>query len=284
MIEILKYLEGVKTYLTVNGFATTSVVERIKLILRWCKANNIEPTTMTFENICTFLEPYKDSPGTKNTYLAALKVLHKYFVNAELTNGELLRRLTTIKHSKVYLKEIDYFTIEEIDKIIRKTIQFGFLDVKCSEEKLKALIYFMFYTGLRKSQILELKRSDFNLSDCEVNVKAKKNKVVYLALYTAKTKELLEKYFRSEDEINNAFNLTKDKLNNIFKLLAANTYNEKRFHCHLLRHSFCNMLAEKGIDVTVAQRLMGHRSIRSTLRYYHPKMQAIKNIYRKRIG
>ena len=116
----------------------------------------------------------------------------------------------------------------------------------------------------------------------ELPTKNRSERVVFFPKYLVPS---LQEYFLLEEEKKNAFNMSRMKFDYLIKQLRDFVPREKKkgFSLHSLRHSMGNMLAEQGVDVRIAQKLLGHKDIQSTLIYYDPDINTIKKIYNERV-
>ena len=132
-------------------------------------------------------------------------------------------------------------------------------------------------------ELINLKRVDINtekhVATIRVPNKGKHERVVFFPKLVS---DLLIKYYSIEEEKENAFNLTYSKLNTMLGKVGS-FLKTKKITAHSWRHSFANMLAENEISVRVAQKLMGHKNMGSTLIYYDPDIRIMEKLYRKRI-
>ena len=154
----------------------------------------------------------------------------------------------------------------------------------CDPIKIKAVLYFMFYTGLRAGEITRLKRRDINLKELRAIVRnPNKNNEERYTFFPQKIGVMLQEYFDIESEEYNAFNMTHRKLSYLLARLKMFLSEKKNLSPHILRHSFANLLAENEIGIRVAQKLLGHKSLNSTLIYYDPDLKIVEKIYRKNL-
>ncbi len=142
----------------------------------------------------------------------------------------------------------------------------------------KAVIYLLFYTGMRKSELYSLKVMDINLEKGVVKIEGRTSK-------SKKTRELpinpvldihLREYITERNKkgykteylivSNNGDNrLSKDGLNHLVKRLVK--LSGVKFHLHQFRHTFACGLGAQGIGSYKLQKLMGHTDLRMTDRY-----------------
>jgi len=216
----------------------------------------------------------------------------------------MLDEIKKIKMLKIDRKRPVYITREELSDMIDMGMSFcTFIDPL----KLKVILTFLFYTGVRKGEFLNLKREDINLKE-EVHRQVVRSNKITLAKYymgsatiriPTKTKEERKVYFplglakelqKYYDEVEphqdtNAFNITVRQLLHIISFVKDFLPKEKRDHfsVHTFRHSFAMMLVQKIGDIRKAQKLLGHKSINSTLFYYDPDEEMIKQVYSENI-
>lgn len=135
---------------------------------------------------------------------------------------------------------------------------------------LRPIITVALNTGMRKSELLNLKWEDINFHNKTILVRNSKNnearvipmnEPVYLALKISYTPGK-EYVFNTKDgtphrELKTGFNAS---------LIRAGI---KDFRFHDLRHTFASHLAMKGCNLQTIQKLMGHKDFKMTLRYSH---------------
>jgi len=155
-------------------------------------------------------------------------------------------------------------------------------DIFSKPLRVKALLYFMFYTGVRQSELAPIKRKDIDIKSCMVKVYEKKTKKERLAVFPKRIRRILLEYFNSEGEVENAFNVGKYAISDIFKTLKP-YFMDIKLRPHLLRHSFATHLLRKGVDVTIVSKLLGHSNIQTTMRYLQTDITLIKEVYNNKI-
>ncbi len=279
-------LNGFINYLSALGYSKVYIC-RVEAFLGFCDQKNIDYLNLTHPQAMEFmlhLRALKVGNGTINMYLKALRFFYSYLglSGVALAKTEVRDMLVTFRLLPVERKIKHSFTIKELEAIISQAITYH---ESMPPEKIKAILYFMFFTGVRKGELINLKRDDIDLSERQalirIPTKNKEEKYVY---FPSKVGDILQAYFDIEVEVENAFNMTRAKVMHFFNFLKNFTLKGKNIHPHVLRHSFAHHLARKGVDVRIAQKLLGHRSIHSTLIYYDPNQDVVKEVYGRQIG
>jgi len=185
--------------------------------------------------------------------------------------------LPAMKQSKP--DKVDPITPEYLENELIPVVEYLF---KNSYLKVRTLLWFMLYTGIRRREIAELKRKDINLNNRTLYIIGKGD-VPRTICFPEKVKTLLEQYFKIDPENNNAFNLGYEGIKDIFHRINTET-GCRKLYPHLFRHSFAIMLLREGIPIETISRLMGHSDIKTTSRYLKYRNDDItKEIYDKYI-
>ncbi len=152
-------------------------------------------------------------------------------------------------------------------------------------EKSKLIIMLMYSSGLRVSELVNLKIKDL---DFEENIgrvkkgKGRKERIFNISSFlknsllkqAEKQKELKQNYlFTGPNE-----NLTVRNIQKIVNNATLKAGIDKPVHCHTLRHSFATHLLENGVDIRKIQELLGHSSISTTELYTHISTKELKKI------
>ncbi len=167
----------------------------------------------------------------------------------------------------------DILTIEEIKRLIEAT----------SNIKHKLIIKILYGCGLRVSEIVNLRKEDINFAEELIHIRlAKGKKDRFVKIPNSIRGELKSYSLLGDSEIlfssSRGGKLTKDTIQKIIKSSAKKAGIEKRVYPHLLRHSFATHLLERGTDLRIIQKLLGHSDIKTTQIYTQISQASIKNI------
>ena len=215
-------------------------------------------------------------------------VLRSYF-NFLLKIGEIDQNPLT-NHKP--LKEEKKVQVPFSEKEINLLLNGNFFKNDYEGILIKTLIELFYATGLRLSEVTNLKNLSVDLVNKKIKVLGKRNKeriipiidslVNQLLKYQQLKKEIIkgpksEFYFVSEKNI---------KLKNIYVYKVVNSYLNKvstksKRSPHMLRHSFATHLLNRGADINSVKELLGHSSLAATQIYTHSSMEKIKSIYKK---
>ena len=261
-------IEKYKNWLLVNGASTltiTSYIGKLKTFLKAVKVSEI-----TEEKIVSFLLKLQDEhkPSTINHYKAVIKS----FLNFLKKDIKLPKDLVIDKKIPDSISE-EYF-IKEVIPVVEC--------IFINPLKIKAIMYFMFYSGVRLGEIENLKREDIDLNSRTAKIFGKRKKE-RMVVFNKPTSAILSSYFISEAETINAFNIRREGLRQVFRT-SKEYFKNISFRPHLLRHSFATMLSNKGVNSTTLQRLMGHEDIKTTQKYIGANTKELKIVYDRAMG
>jgi len=261
-------LLGYKNYLTVNGFSNSTIDNYIQRIKKLFKTVKIEE--LNEEEIIKFLLDMKDkySISTINGYRNAFKSFLT-FIKKDVPVPKIIKPIKKLPES---------FTEEFFKEKIIPVVEAVFTNPL----KMKAILYFLFYSGLRVGEMETIKRENINLDERTVKFYMEKTKEERITIFNKETKNILQAYFTTELETINAFNITKTTLKQTISRMKP-YFKEINIHPHLFRHSYATHLLSKGVDVSIVSKSLGHRSISSTIRYLKLDISLLKQKYDEKI-
>lgn len=165
-------------------------------------------------------------------------------------------------------------SVEEIQKIFSV----------CDNLKHKVILSLLYSTGLRVSELINLKWVNIDRSRMIINIiKAKGNKDRQVML-TPSLIPLLEKYwseYKSKEYIlNGQFELkySDRSVGEVVKQLASKAGINKRVYTHLMRHCSFTHMVESGTDINLIQKIAGHSNVKTTNIYLHTSHNLISKI------
>ena len=262
-------IEAYKTWLRANSKAEKTIVAYIQPVKDILTALNIsDPKMITEAGINEYFANMKQkySQATINKYISAL--------DSFLDFQNILIRLPKTKEPA--RKEVEVLSSEDFYGKIIPFVENNFSD----SLRVKAILNFLYYAGLRKEDSIKIKRSQFDLATNELHIFIEKQNIYKMIPMARQLKEVLELYFISEAEESNAFNLSISKLNRIFQVLKDN-FPELKLHPHKFRASCFTNAGLLGLQDTDIQKMAGHKQLSTTMRYVRKTDKEIKDKYLK---
>jgi len=143
----------------------------------------------------------------------------------------------------------------------------------------KEMVVIALDTGMRLSEIIELKKEDIDLNNHLIKVKHTKSGRERKIPLTERVFSILAE--RIKEVKDSEFIFAKGNGNKLWAVRSAFLRACKRagfvgLRFHDLRHTFATRLVTSGIDLATVQKLLGHENIQMTLRYSHPRSEDMK--------
>ena len=228
-------------------------------------------------------------------------------VNTQISNRSINRKIASLKAYYKFLQQIDEIEVNPLAK--HKALKTSKkIEVPFSEEEMqrvlsqlpfaddfegrrdKLIIELLYTTGIRRSELINLKMGDVKLAERSIKVLGKRNKERIVPLLMP-TVELFMSYLT----LRNRLECIRDKEfifltitgNKIYETLVYRIINgyfsrvssKVKRSPHILRHTFATHLLNKGADLNSVKELLGHSSLASTQVYTHNSIAELKKIH-----
>lgn len=258
--DIYKYLEFMEG-MHINSYLNIKY-EDLNNYIKYLKDNGYEVTSITRK-------------------IASIRSFCKY-LNKKYNIEDISQK---IDNPKFYRKLPNILTIEEVDNLLDINLVTPF------DYRNKAMLELMYSSGLRVSELVNLKLSDIDLNDRYVRCfgKGSKERVVpigevacsYLKLYIDEYRDGMKKGYYTENIFlnNHGKNMTRQGFFLIIKKIAEEKKINKNITPHMLRHSFATHLLNNGADLRTIQVMLGHSNISTTQIYTNVSTDILKENY-----
>lgn len=210
-------------------------------------------------------------PQYINDQLKAFKVLFRYLYEEGYTDSILTERIKNVKQPKTIIKT---FTEQEVKKLTEYYSGHTFMEVRN-----RLMLMTFFDTGIRVSELIDLKLSQVKDEYTLIHGKGDKERVVPKSPLLNKwmfkylnTRENFFAYRRVPENVflsRNGRPMTTEAIHRVIKIAgkAVGVSRDIRVSPHTCRHTFAQMQLKNGLDLYSLSRLMGHSSISITQRY-----------------
>lgn len=220
-----------------------------------------------------------------NRKIACLKSYFKFLLSRELIEKNPADKLKSLKTPKLlpsFVRESEMTNL--LDRI---SFPEGFRGVRN-----KLILSFLYGTGVRLSELINLKEQDINFYQNHVKVLGKRNKERVIPIPVSLASDIkkyiaLKKELLSENIVNflivteegaqsypmMIYRVVKEYLNMV-------TTSEKKSP-HVLRHTFATHLLNKGADLNAVKDLLGHAGLAATQVYTHNTLDKLKAAYKQ---
>ncbi len=247
--------------------------------------NSITIAEVTSSIIRTWLAKLKEEKLTSKTInrkISALKSFFKFLMKeglAEATPMSIIISPKTNKRLPVYVEQKNIKTL------------FDYVEFPDSYTgKTERLLLQVFYeTGMRVSELVNLKQInvDFGNNNIKVLGKGNKERIIPLShhLSQALSEYMCSKAASSNNEIlflnQKGKPLYAKQVYNIVKKYLSAVTTIKKKSPHILRHSFATHLSNNGADLNAIKELLGHTSLAATQVYTHNSIERLKEVFKK---
>ena len=237
------------------------------------KQGKLEVGEITKDDIRAYLDYVATKRGncgaTRARKLAAVKSFFNYLVENE---GLKVNPAASIRSPRIPEKEPEYLTEEECIRLLETIARKGRTRVR---ERDMAIAVLFLHTGLRVSELTTLKLINVDFDRGRIKITRKGNKEQYLHL-NGETVNMLARYLANRPEAGNGRffvgtqggNLDRGYVYSIVRrYLRLAGISKGKQGPHILRHTFCTRLHQKGVGPFTIKDLAGHKSLNTTMRY-----------------
>jgi integrase/recombinase XerC len=230
------------------------------------------------------LKEAKNSAKTINRKISSLKSFFKYYLRTGVLDQSPMATIVSPKIPRrlpVYVDEKDTNTLFQ---------HVEFPDTWSG--RTDRLILAIFYnTGMRRSELVNLKESQVNVAANTIKVLGKGNKERVIPVSAALINEITEYIaakacIESADRVYLVINEKGEHVSSAYVYRAVKAYlslvtTVDKKSPHVLRHTFATHLTNNGADLNAVKELLGHSSLAATQIYTHNTIEKLKDIYKK---
>ncbi len=246
------------------------------------------PTEVTHFHIRTLLANLKDEQNTARTLnrkMSALSSFYKYL----LKNRVVSKNPVTLLHTQKLPERLPTYLKEQETEHLLEEVAFeegfkGFTD--------RLICSLLYETGMRRSELVNLKQKDIEWSLQQIRILGKGNKERLVPISPFLLDEM-RRYLTEKDQIehvNSEYFLVLNSGKQLYsgyvyktvkKYLTQSTSLSKKSP-HILRHSFATHLLNNGANIQAIKDLLGHSSLAATQVYTHNNIEQLKEIHKTR--
>jgi len=248
--------------------------------------NSLERTNKN--QITSFLLKLKTRGLNTNSIarkLAAIKTFYRFLVREKILKQD---PTSLLESPKLWRRIPTTLSVKEIEALIEQPDlhrRGGIRD--------KAILETLYATGMRVSELAQLKLQDINLDVGFIRCLGKGNKerivpvgrkaITCLSRYIEKERPIFLKKGSTNVLFLTRLNkrISRQSIWKIIKRYARQARIKKEIRPHILRHSFATHLLERGADLRSVQEMLGHSDISTTQVYTHINKDRLKMIHRK---
>ena len=285
--EFLDYLTFQKRYSknTIISYENDlrSFFDFILLEYKITAVNEVNPSIV--RTWLASLKENKVASKSVNRKISSLKSFFKYQLRLKKITINLVATVSSLKVSKRLPSFVD-------EKSIQNLLNHDFFP-ETFEGKTDYLIFEILYqTGIRRSELINLKESDINKNSGTIKVLGKGNKEriipVNNQLVRIVDQYILEKRNEFPELISEELLVSRKgkPLNpkhvyNIVKKYLGEVSTNQRKSPHVLRHTFATHLTNNGAEINAIKELLGHSSLAATQIYTHNTIEKLKQVHKQ---
>ena len=279
--EFLNYIKSEKRYsdLTIISYKT-DLVQFNNFLLNSCSITN--PNQVDFKIVRSWISSLVESDlqsSSINRKISALKSFYRFLEISDYSTYNPTLKVIAPKISKKLPVFVEKSNINDLlDKEFFENDFCGHRD--------KLIIEVFYFTGIRLTELLNIRLNDIDYINSSLKVLGKRNKERIIPLAYAvlnKIKLFVKNYnlnsylFTNEDKNK----LYPKKVYRIVNKYISLVSSAKKKSPHILRHSFATHMLNNGADLNAIKELLGHANLSATQVYTHNTIAKLKEVYKQ---
>lgn len=285
LLKEYEYYLRVTKGLSANSISSyvTDLREYVEFIAR--NYNISDPQMITKQHIRNFIARLKRKKSTVSSIsrkMSAIRSFHKYLLLEKLVTTNISLGIRLPKKEK---KLPVVLSVEEIDALMVAAGGGELLDIRN-----RAMLELLYGSGLRISELLELRMSDLHINMGFLNITGKGNKERIVPIGAEATHAIKQYLEQSRPHLkkvpgdilfvnSRGHAMSRVGFYKVLQNLTKKAGITKDVSPHTLRHSFASHLLANGVDLRVVQELLGHEDISTTQIYTHISKQQLQQVY-----
>lgn len=285
MKYIDKYLEYLKVVKKYSDKTIESYYDDLTLYNEFLGNNFINILNIDYDIVkeyMKYLYSLNISKSSISRKLSSIRGLYNYLVREDILKDNYFNRIGNPKKDR-YLPK--FLKDEEINKIFDACKY----DTPINQRN-SVIIELLYATGIRVSELVNIKLSDINIDDRVIKVlgKGSKERIVIFNNHTKKAIDIyLNDGYYKFNKLNTGYlilnkdgnKLSERYIRNIINKLVIKAGLDIKISPHTFRHTFATDMLEDGSDLMTVKELLGHESLNTTSIYTHVTNEQIRKVY-----
>lgn len=283
--EIQRFLDYLLIEKKYSNATISSYRNDLSVFQTFCEKKHLTLETISKEDIHAYFQFLNQKYVNQKTISHNLTTIRSFYKYLMITNQLKKSPLSEIHLPKVEKTLPHVLSMEEVDKLLNIEIKDKY------SARNKAMLELLYATGLRVSELVNLKIQDIDLFNATLRTigKGSKERVIPIGEYALTALKIYYEGYREEFCIkgpreyfflnNHGEKMTRVGFFKLLKKLAKEKEITTNFSPHTLRHSFATHLLDHGADLRSIQELLGHSSISTTQIYTHISQDKMKKNY-----
>ena len=283
--EFLKYLQYEKRY---SKNTILSYENDLQQFVVFCEVNFgiFEPNTITERQVRAWIVDLSKQnilPRSINRKITTLRVFFTFLKRFDLVPLNPVEKFNRVKQKKELPSLVDEAAIDTLFS----ELEFGD-DYEGLRDRI--IIELLYATGIRLSELLNIKVQDLDFGKSSVKVLGKRNKERIVPLYET-LNENVKHYLsiRKEQQFDSEYLFLTAKGRKVYEKLVYRLVTTSLGHVttlekkspHVLRHTFATHMLNNGADLHSVKELLGHANLSATQIYTHNSFEKLKNTYKQ---
>lgn len=284
--DLLNFIEEISVEKNYSHFTITNYMDDLEQFISFLNELNIKTLNdVEYQDIRLYINHMHEQGYQNKTISRHISSIRSFFKYLKKENKIKENPTILINNPKSEKKLPKYLSYDDLNKVLNAFNNTDILSIRNS-----LILEMLYSTGMRVSELTNLKISDISLDELSIKVfgKGSKERIVF---FGSPCKKLLIKYL---DKSYNYLNV--DNIEYLFLSKTGKKINEREIRLivdqaasisginykispHTLRHTFATHMLNEGADLRSVQELLGHENLSTTQIYTHLSNDRIRNVY-----